>query len=176
MAASAEGRTERKVPSNGAFLQTFVICHLDAFRFAIPAVDVREIHPAVAVTPLAGAPEAIGGVVDVRGTLVPVLDLRSRLGLEPRELTPSDVFVRVSLEDRELLLLVDHVSDVERISAAARERSEELVPGARYIREVGRDQHGPIVVHDLDTFLSADELVDLDAALDELERSSGSQS
>lgn len=140
-------------------------CRVGPFELALSAADIVEVHRAVAVTPLAGAPDAIAGVVDVRGELVPVLDLRRRLGVPPRPVAPSDALVMVALPDRALLLLVDEARSVEPIPVRRLRDAAELVPGGRYLRDVAGTPTGPLVVSDIVSFLAPDELVDLAAAL-----------
>lgn len=150
-----------------AAAETVVVCQVRAHRFALPVADVVEVHRAVAVASLPGAPEAISGVVDVRGELVAVMDVAARLGLNPRPVAASDAFVEVVVDDRRLLLLVDAATDVDEIPHHLLQDAEELVPGARYVRDVARTDDGPLVIHDLSTFLSSSELSQLDQALRE---------
>lgn len=147
-----------------------LLCTVATHRFGLLVSDVLEVHRAVAVTPLPAAPEPIIGIVDVRGSFVPVLDLRRRLGLPPRDVTPSDLLIQVEVRDRQLLLLVDEASRVERVPATSLEDAEPLVPGARFLGAIGRSPSGPLVIHDLATFLSSSELSGLDRALHQHQR------
>src|SRR5881296_2430916 len=65
-------------------------------KYALPTADVRELVRAVAITPLPAAPAVIEGVVDVRGRVLPVLDVRARFRLPPKALDPSDHFIVAS--------------------------------------------------------------------------------
>lgn len=150
---------------------TVLRCRVSGHRFALPLADVVEVHRAAAVTPLPGAPETIRGVVDVRGQLLPLLDLGARLGLPVRRLTPADAFVTVEIHDRPLLLLVDAVDGVEVLPRDRFTDAEALAPGARYLRQVASAPGGPLVVHDLAAFLSTEDLTQLDRALRERESS-----
>lgn len=62
--------------------------------WGLPSAGVRELLRAVEITPAAGLP-GVEGVIDVRGELVPVLDIRGRLGLPPKRVEPSDCLVLV---------------------------------------------------------------------------------
>lgn len=145
-----------------------LVCRVGDHRFALPVADVVELHRAVEVAPLPSAPEGILGVVDVRGTLVPVLDLRRRLGLgRAAAPAPSDVLVAVEVHERPLLLVVDTATGIERIPADRLRSGDEVVPGARYVRDVAGTPDGPLVISDLAAFLSSDDLTALDRALRE---------
>jgi purine-binding chemotaxis protein CheW len=148
---------------------TVLVCRAGTHRVALPVPAVVEVHRAAAVTPLPGAPDAVIGVVDLRGSLVAVLDLRRRLGLDAPEPRPGDVLVAVRVHDRPLLLLTDAAADVTSLSPEQLQTADEVLPGARYVRDVARTADGPLVIHDLERFLSTDELLDLDRALADLE-------
>jgi purine-binding chemotaxis protein CheW len=101
----------------------------------------------------------------VRGELVAVLDLRRRLGLPARAVALSDALVMVTVHDRQLLLLVDEATSVEAIPQERIRDAEELVPGASYLRDVAATPTGPLVIHDLEAFLSTVDLTRLEEAL-----------
>lgn len=77
--------------------------------FALDVADVREVARMVIVTPLAGAPPEILGVIDVHGQIVPVLDGRQRMGLAARAVTPDSPLIIMA---DGLALLVDQVDGV----------------------------------------------------------------
>src|SRR5678816_4221005 len=89
---------------------------IDSTRYAVASADVTEIVRAVAVTPLPGAPRAVAGVIDVRGSLVPVFDLRHRFGLPARDVEPEHHFILVRTPTRTAALHVDHVLDLADIA------------------------------------------------------------
>lgn len=144
-------------------------CRLGPFEIALPGSLVLEVHRAVALDPIAGAPPSIAGVVDVRGELLAVLDLGHRFGLSRRDVSPSDALVMVELPDRRLLLLVDEARSLTSVPADALDDADDIVPGARFLQGVAATPEGPVVISDLASFLSSDELVDLDAAMRALE-------
>jgi purine-binding chemotaxis protein CheW len=136
---------------------------LNDARYAIPLDLVREVARAVAVTPLPGAPPVVLGVIDVRGRIAPVYDLRRRLGLEPREIEPSDQFVLADSAGRLVALVVDRVEWMASVPDEA--IHEEPEPGVPYISGLARLPDGLALIHDLAAFLSADESRALDRAL-----------
>ena len=69
---------------------------LEGQRYALPLEDVRELVRAVRLTPLPRAPAVVEGLLNLRGELLPVLDLRRRFRLPARRLSASDRKVRRS--------------------------------------------------------------------------------
>ena len=81
-------------------------------RFAAPITDVREIRNWSTPTTLPHAPSFLLGVVNLRGTVLPVLDLALRLGIGPTPDGSRNVFVVVEIDDRPIGLLVEAVADI----------------------------------------------------------------
>lgn len=85
-------------------------------RYGIDLAEVAEVLPAVEVTPVPGAPAVLSGVVNVRGEIRPVLDLRRKLGL-PTAGTGSGRVVLLRKRGREFGLRADGVEHIRRIAA-----------------------------------------------------------
>src|SRR5690606_24583504 len=108
-------------------------------RLAIPVDDVSEIVRAVAVTPLPGAPAVVEGIIDLRGTLIPVLDLRARLGLTRRPVSPGDHFVVIRRVEQPLALRVDRVQSLVDLAEVGEVESlPEVAPSAEYVAGIIR--------------------------------------
>jgi len=149
---------------------------LDDQRFALPATVVRETVAAVAITPLPAAPAVVDGVVDVRGQIVPVYDLRVRFGRPRRPVRASEHFVIASAGDKTVALRVDRALELVSVVEA------DLLPAAaddpRFDRVAGiaRLQDGLVLVQDLAAFLSDSEAATLDRALTEHRRARSADS
>jgi purine-binding chemotaxis protein CheW len=89
--------------------------------FAIPILSVQEIRSWDRVSRIPRAPDFVLGVTNLRGVMVPVMDLRRRLGIEPCEQTPTTAVIVVSIELNAASMLVgcvvDAVSDVASIDS-----------------------------------------------------------
>ena len=150
---------------------THLVCRVGDHRFALPAARVRQVHQAVAVAPLPGAPDAVIGVVNVHGDPVPVLDLRRRLGLGVRTITPDAALVHLDVRGLEMLVLVEAALSVTEIPADVVRRADEVLPGVRHLRGVtATAAAAALVVHDVDTFLGGGEALDVAAALARLDQ------
>jgi purine-binding chemotaxis protein CheW len=133
-------------------------------RHGLPAADVQELLRAVSIVPLPQAPPVVEGIINLRGRVVPVLDVRGRFRLPARPVEPSDHFVVARSGGRLVALRVDRAVDLVSLDAADVEDARGAVPGARYVAKVARLPDGLVLVHDLDTFLSHAESEALDGA------------
>ena len=137
---------------------------LGGIRCALPASDVREVVRAVSILPLPNAPDAVEGVINVRGTLVPVLDLRRRLHLPAKPIAVSDHLVLVRAGARDVAVRVDRAVAVVAAADEHLEAPDPDITAAPFIRAVGKLADGLVLVHDLRRFLDASEQASLEAA------------
>ena len=91
--------------------------------FAIPILSVQEIRGWEKVSRVPRGPSHVLGVINLRGAVVPVLDVRARLGMAPRDVTPTTVVIVVRIGDAPnaptVGCVVDAVSDVANIASDA---------------------------------------------------------
>jgi purine-binding chemotaxis protein CheW len=156
----AHGVARRRVADREKNLVGFV---LDDVRYAVEIRRVREIVRPLPLVPLPHAPPAIIGVADHRGEVVPVLDVRRRLGLASVPPGKRTKWILVSLAARAVALVVDGVSDV--FAASEQDRREVPSTGvgdaARGISAVFGHRGSLVFVLDVDRVAAAAELVDL---------------
>ena len=100
-------------------LETWVTFSLAGETFALPVTHVYEILRVSGITRVPHAPDMVRGVTNMRGRVLPVIDLRVRLGLSVGEATPASRILVVASRGRSLGLLVDAVQQVERIQRDA---------------------------------------------------------
>jgi purine-binding chemotaxis protein CheW len=143
-------------------LQLLVV-EVAGHRCGLPLEAVVEIHPAVHLGPLPDAPDVVVGLVNRRGTAVPVLSLRRRLGLAGRALHADDHLVVLQLADRQVGLLLD--AAIEVLAVPVVEIDAAATTSAAHSRGAAVLTDGLLVIVDLSTFLSPDEAVVLDQSL-----------
>ncbi|MEX2495460.1 MAG: chemotaxis protein CheW [Woeseia sp.] len=141
------------------------VFELDLQRFGLPLHSTREFLRAVSIVSLPKAPEVIEGIIDVRGEVLPVLDIRKRFGLPEKPLHPRDHFVVGIAGHRNVALRVDRLNGLYDIPKTAITDSSAISSRVEHISGVARLADGLILIHDLDTFLSRSESADLDRAL-----------
>jgi purine-binding chemotaxis protein CheW len=149
----------------GARTREVLVFEVGGQRYGLPTVDVRELVRAVAITPLPNAPAVIEGVVNVRGRVLPVLDVRARFRLPAKPLDPSDHFIVASAGSRGVILRVDRATHLALIDEASVQPPQTLGPSATYVAGVAKLDDGMVLIHDLTTFLSAAEAASLEEAL-----------
>jgi purine-binding chemotaxis protein CheW len=90
----------------------FVAFRVGAQEFCVDIMGVREIRGWTPATPLPHAPSYVRGVINLRGAVLPIVDLGLRFGLGPTEPTPRSVIIVVHIHQQVVGLLVDAVSDI----------------------------------------------------------------
>lgn len=139
---------------------------LDRDRYAVETACVVRALPLVALAPLPGAPAVVAGVCDFHGELIPVMNVRLRFGLRPREPALSDQLLVLRSRGRTLAFAVDAVEPAFAVAASELTAAQALVPGLEHIRGIVRlPESGLVLVQDVDRFLSLVEAEELAAAL-----------
>lgn len=108
------------------------IRELVAFRtagqdFCIDILSVREIRGWSRPALLPHAPTYVQGVINLRGAVVPILDLARRLGLDPIEQTDRNVIIVAAIQNRTVGLLVEAVTDILGVAASGVQPTPDLV-------------------------------------------------
>jgi purine-binding chemotaxis protein CheW len=134
-------------------------------RYGLPCADVQELVRAVAIVPLPKAPDIVEGIINLRGRVVPVLDIRARFGLPPKALEPADHLVVALAGERRVALRVDRAVDVVQVATSDLEDARGAVPGVEYVTWVAKGANNLVLIHDLRTFLSRAEAAALEASL-----------
>lgn len=142
-----------------------VLFTLDEQRYALPLSAVERVVHMVAITPLPQAPAIVLGVIDVRGRVMPALDLRRRFRLPRRDVSLSDRLIIAHASDRVVALAADAVSGVFGYCARDAVAAHDIVPGVAYTEGVLRLADGLVLIHDLGEFLSLEEQAALDRTL-----------
>ncbi len=159
----AETRVEREED-----ILQLVTFHVGEEEFGVDILDVREINRMMEITRVPHAPEFVEGVINLRGQVIPVVDLRKRFGLAAAERDKSARIVVVELGDKVVGFLVDSVSEVLRVPRSMVEPPPPIVGGidSEYIRGVVKLDDRLLILLDLHRLLSrgeAQELEDFDA-------------
>jgi purine-binding chemotaxis protein CheW len=138
----------RDATSNSQYL-TFM---LGQEEYGVEILKVQEIRGYTAVTPVPNTPAYVKGVMNLRGTIVPVIDLRTKLGLSEIEKNRFTVIVVVKVGAKVAGLIVDAVSDVLDLSMKDVQPSPELgvQEDARYARGIARVKEKLVVLLDLE--------------------------
>jgi purine-binding chemotaxis protein CheW len=96
-----------------------LVFELQGQRFGLPGASVRELVRAVAITPLPRQPDGVEGIINLRGQVVPVCDLRQWLGLPAKAVEPTDHLLIAYQGERLVALRVDRAVELARVPAGA---------------------------------------------------------
>ena len=128
-------------------------------EFGVDILKVQEIIRTVDITRVPKAPDFVEGVINLRGKIVPVIDLRKRFGIAEREHDNETRIVVVELVDKVVGFLVDRVKEVIRVEKSVIEPPPELTTSidSNYITGVAKLQDRLLILLELNRVLSSDE-------------------
>lgn len=148
-------------------MHQLVTFSLDGQCYALYLYAVERIVRAVEVTRLPKAPPIVDGVINVRGRIIPVVNIRRRFGLPMQDINLTDRLIIARTARRGVALWVDSVNGVVECPGEAVIEAGQVLPGMEYVEGVVKLADGMILIHDLDRFLSLDEENALDQAMRE---------
>ncbi len=137
-------------------LVSFVV---ESEEFGVDILKVQEIIRTVEITRVPKSPEFVEGVINLRGKIVPVIDLRRRFGIGKRDRDNESRIIVVELTEKVVGFLVDKVKEVIRVEKSIIEPPPELTTSisSNYITGVAKLQDRLLILLDLEKVLSGDE-------------------
>lgn len=126
-------------------------------QYGLPILQVQEIRASAPVTPVPNTPPYLRGMMNLRGAVIPILDLRARLGVDHTPRPARSVIVVVDVGQRVAGLVVDAVSDVAAVTAEASAPlpSVGIAPGG-YVKGLIKEGERLVMVLDLEATLGTD--------------------
>ena len=137
-----------------------IVFNLGEEEFAVEISEVREIINAEAITPIPDSPEFISGIINIRGNIIAVIDLKARFFLYPKKEAESK---HIIITENSYGIMVNEVTEILRLSEAAINEAPELVTKihGEYIKGVITLENRLIILLDFTKVLSEEELVKL---------------
>ncbi|MBP8976360.1 MAG: purine-binding chemotaxis protein CheW [Bacteroidetes bacterium] len=125
-------------------------------EFGVDILKVQEINRMIEITQVPDSPPDVEGVVNLRGKVIPVVDLRKRFGLTSREQTIHTRIIVVELTNQTVGFIVDEVKEVLRIPSSVMEPPPDLAVGknADYIVGIGKLDNRLLTLLDLEKVMS----------------------
>ena len=171
--ANTTANTAAKPPvsADQARSNEFLSFRLAGEEYAIDILRVQEIRSYEAPTRIANAPHFIKGVVNLRGVVMPIVDLRLKLGCERADYTDFTVVIVLNVRGRVIGVVVDSVSDVLALDADDIKPAPEMssTVDAGYILGLGcvksADAQRMLILTDIDALMSSADIGLLDAAV-----------
>jgi purine-binding chemotaxis protein CheW len=136
-------------------------------EYGVDILAVREIRAWSRVTRIPQAPDYVLGVLNLRGAIVPVMDLRLRFGLVRECYDSNTVTIIVAIAERLFGIVVDAVSDVVDIDAAAIKPVPDMgaVVDTRYLKGLVTHDERMVMLLDVEKLMRPEDVETLDAAL-----------
>ena len=135
-----------------------VIFKLANEDYGLPISKVQEINRMVAVTKLPNSPEFMEGVINLRGRIIPVLDLRKRFGFNTREHQDDTRIIVVDISGQTVGLIVDAVHEVAKIPGDCIEPPPpSFVMDAQFVQGIGKFADALVVILDIDRIITMKE-------------------
>ncbi len=148
-----------EIESNARDTHQFVNFRLSDEEYAIPILQVEEIIRYERITRVPTSAEFIEGVLNLRGRVIPVVDLRKRFGLTKSEHNNASRILVVEIEDHVVGLIVDAVSEVRTIEKRQIDPPPPLGTGisAEYIYGMGKIDDRLVILLNVQKILKEDE-------------------
>jgi len=136
-----------------------VVFQLGAELYGVDIARVHEIIRLQSITRVPHAPSFVEGVINLRGKVIPVVDLRRRFGLPTSEHTRATRTVVVEIGDQVVGIIVDSVSEVLRVSTSTIEPPSPVVAGidSEYLHGIAKLPERLVILLDLDRVLAREE-------------------
>ena len=153
---------DKAVASGAAQFLTFA---LGQEQYGVEILKIQEIKGFSAITPLPNAPPYVRGVLNLRGTVVPILDLRQKFNLPAVECTKFTVIVVVQVRGQVMGFVVDAVSDVLTVAASDIQPTPDLhgevdtasITGLATVKEADTAGERLVILLDIDKVLAGAE-------------------
>ena len=150
---STESRAELEDSTN---LVTF---RLGSGEYAIDIMQAKEIIKMEKITLIPNAPDFVEGVINLRGNIIPIIDLKKRFNLEEIEGDKNTGIIIVKIEDVDMGIIIDSISKVVSISNSDIQPPPPMLSGIgqKYIKGVGKLEDKLLVVLDLEKLFTTDD-------------------
>jgi purine-binding chemotaxis protein CheW len=135
-------------------------------EFGVDISNVKEIMKMLQITKVPNSPDFVEGVINLRGRVIPIIDLRCRLHIEKREQDKDTRIIVVELNNSTVGFIVDAVKEVLRIPVSVTEAPPEMVTGynSDFIQSVGKLEDRLLILIDLSKVLTTKENEELSVA------------
>jgi len=155
--------SQRQTDDSLLQLVTFVV---GTEEFAVPILSVHEINRMMEITRVPQSPSFVEGVINLRGKIIPVVDLRKRFGMAQSEASSDTRIVVVEVESRVIGFTVDRVNEVLRIPSEIVEPPPSMASGidSDYLDGVGKLDDRLLILLNLQRLFAGEELEQVDMA------------
>ena len=132
-------------------------------EYGVPITQVQEIITMTRPTQLPQAPDFVEGIINLRGKIIPIIDLKKRFQMGISDITSDTRSVVVEVEGQTVGIIVDEVSEVLRLANSDIEPAPAIIGGitAEYLTGVGKIEGRLLILLDMNKILTDKEKADL---------------
>ncbi len=143
-----------------AELLQLVTFNIGKEEFGVDILNVQEINRMTHITKVPNAPYYVEGVINLRGRVIPVIDLRLKLKIEKKDYDKNTRIIVVEVDNKTIGFIVDSVNEVLRIQANLTEAPPDMVSGieSEYIKSVGKLEDRLLILIDIQKIIQTNEL------------------
>lgn len=133
--------------------------HIGDEEFAVDILNIQGINRMVEVTKVPNAPDYVEGIINLRGKVIPIIDLRKRMGLPEKPYDKDTRFIVVEISNKVIGFIVDSVNEVLRINSNITEPPPPVVAGidSEFITAVGKLEDRLLILLDIEKILTSAE-------------------
>ena len=145
----------------------FLMCKLGSEVYGIDISHVTDIIELQKITEVPDMPEYVKGVINLRGQVIPVIDLRLRFGMDPREYDDRTVITVVNIDDQSIGFIIDTATEVQDVPAKDIDpapRFQESREKNKYIAGLGKTGDKVIILLDVQKLVGHEDMESLQAA------------
>ncbi|MBC9783647.1 chemotaxis protein CheW [Heliobacterium chlorum] len=144
-----------------------VVFKLGTEEYGVPITQVQEINRLITPTKIPQAPNFVEGIINLRGNIIPIIDLKKRFGLALEEYTANTRIIVVNVGKHTVGIIVDAVTEVLRLATASIEPPPPMISSIAvdYLKGVGKVGERLLILLDLDKILTEREKAQLAGAL-----------
>ncbi len=166
MTQAAEGITPQEFAGAGKEANEFLTFTLGKEEYGVEILKVQEIRSYEAPTTIANAPEFLKGVVNLRGVIVPIVDMRIKFGLGSAQYNQFTVVIILNVAHRVVGMVVDGVSDVLTLSADQIRPAPEFGASldTQYIIGLGTVDERMLILMDIERLMTSSDMALTDHA------------
>lgn len=138
-----------------------VVFKLGSERYGVETSQVKEIIRVEEITRIPNAPEFVEGVINLRGQITTIINLRKRFGMEPKEIDTNTRIIVFDHSNNTIGMMVDTVNEVKYLSTKDIDTLPSIITSrsdAKFLKGIGKLPDGLLVLIDLNKVLSEDEL------------------
>jgi len=143
----------------------YVIFRLQELLLGVEILTIKEVLSYRKITPIPSLHSFIKGLINLRGTIMPVFDPRERFRLPDVSYTPFHVILVMEIQGRVMGILADEILDVLEIDSPSFQDTTNLPPGlqTQYLKGIAHEGSNMILLLDMNRLLSQEEVEALDA-------------